>query len=90
MVGGALWACPGAKKKSEKEKKDKAAKAKAKAAKASEGKKKEDPEAEQQCGDDWWDEWDEYENDDGEWWELEDVPPYEGCNSGFPGEGVGS
>ena len=32
----------------------------------------------------WWNEWQAGEDDD---W---DVPAYEGCNSGFPGEGVGS
>lgn len=40
----------------------------------------------------WWNEWqcDDEEDLNGEPWSIDDVPPYEGCNSGFPGEGVGS
>ena len=96
-MGGSAWACPGAKRKTEKENKDKAAKAKAKASKAVKAPetKGEDPDeypdAEQQWDDDeWWNDWDEHAEGEGEWWDLDDVPPYEGCNSGFPGEGVGS
>ena len=72
-----------AKVKLEKDKKAKEAAAKAaEAVQAEESRWTEEDDA-------WWDEWQNGE-DDGEPWSLDDVPPYEGCNSGFPGEGVGS